>query len=64
MIPARGPQTVKLSNHCSAIFTVQSLLCDAFCNMLLKIMKNQWLSFAFASRALENNIKHVFFIFC
>ena len=37
----------------------------AFCNILLKMLKNHWFSLVFASRVLENLIKSVLFaIFC
>ena len=63
-----------LCNLCYAIFAFLCFLSSdckkhyktcAFCNILLKMLKNHWFSLVFASRVLENLIKPVLFaIFC
>ena len=60
-------QSLLFCNLCYAIFAfcIQSAQkhykTRVFCNILLKMLKNHWFSFVFASKVLKNFIKPVFF---
>ena len=54
MIPARGPQTVKTCSHSICIQSARKpYKTCAFCNILLKMLKNHWFSFVFGPQSAK-----------